>query len=187
MAGRGTMLTVARYVALLRGINVGRNKRVAMADLRQLLTGLGYADIRTHLQSGNAVFEAAGQTAGKVAGDIERAILDRFGFEVKVLVRTRGELAAVVAANTLPTRDGAKLHVAFLDAAPAKASLAGVDPADYEPEQFQIGKRELYLGCANGVIESKILKELSEKRLQRVMTARNWNTVNRLLELMAGP
>jgi uncharacterized protein (DUF1697 family) len=112
-------------------------------------------------------------------------MLDRFGFEVKVLVRTRAELAEVVAANTLPTTDGAKLHVAFLDAPPTKASLADVDPADYEPERFQIGRRELYLWCANGVIESKIIKVLSEKRLQRVITARNWNTVNRLLELMA--
>jgi uncharacterized protein (DUF1697 family) len=174
---------VTRYVALLRGINVGRNKQLPMADLRQLLTELGYTDVRTHLRSGNAVFQAPGRTA-TVGRDIEAAIAERFGFEVKVVLRTRAELAEVIAANTMPTIDGAKLHVAFLDTAPAAASVLDVDPAQYLPEQFQVGKRELYLWCANGVIESKIMKVLSEKRLQRVMTARNWNTVQKLLELM---
>jgi uncharacterized protein (DUF1697 family) len=162
---------------------VGRNKQVPMADLRQILTDLGYTDVRTHLRSGNAVFEASGR-ATTLGGDIEAAIAERFGFEVKVLVRTRDELAEVIAANTMPSTDGAKLHVAFLDDAPTAASLRDVDPRGYLPEQFQVGKRELYLWCANGVIESKILKVLSEKRLQRVITARNWNTVNKLLELM---
>src|SRR5258705_6678224 len=158
------MTNVAQYVAFLRGINVGRNNRVAMADLREVLADLGYTNVRTHLQSGNAIFESPDRRATdrKVSGDIERAITERFGLDVKVLVRTRAELAEVIDANTLPTTDGAKLHVAFLDAAPAAASLRDIDPAAYGPEQFQVGKRELYLWCANGVIQSKIIKVLSE-------------------------
>jgi uncharacterized protein (DUF1697 family) len=177
---------MARFVALLRGINVGKNNRIAMADLRQLLADAGYTDIRTHLQSGNALFDAGGKaTSKKVAADLERAISERFGFDVKVVARTRDELGAVIAGNTLPSTDGAKLHVAFLDAAVDPTRISDVDPDGYRPEEFQLGERELYLWCANGVIQSKIMKVLTEKRLGRVMTARNWNTVNKLYELMA--
>ena len=111
------------YVALLRGINVGRNNRIAMADLRQLLTDLGYTDVRTYLQSGNAVFQAANRSAAAVRTAIEGAIRQTLGLDIKVLVRTGRQLDAVIAANELPTTDAKKLHVAFLDAAPAAASL----------------------------------------------------------------
>jgi uncharacterized protein (DUF1697 family) len=158
---------------------------VAMADLRQLLADLGYTNVRTHLQSGNALFDALERSAAKVRSAIESAIRETLGLELKVLVRTRGQLADVIAANEMPTTDGKKLHVAFLDEAPTAASLRDVDPAGYLPEQFQVGAKELYLWCANGVIESKIMKVLTEKRLQRVITARNWNTVAKLHELLA--
>ncbi len=179
------MVGVIEYVALLRAINVGRNNRVAMADLRQLLADLGYVDVRTHLHSGNALFSAPDQSAAQVRAATESAIRETFALDLKVLVRTGAQLAEVIAANEMPTTDAKKLHVAFLDEAPTVASLRDVDPEAYLPERFQVGTKEIYLWCANGVIESKIMKVLTEKRLQRVMTARNWNTVTKLHELLA--
>ncbi len=170
------------YVALLRGINVGKAKAVSMADLRDLLTRLGYEDVRTHLRSGNAVFATTAKAA-----TVERAISDAIGAEldlsVKTLVRTKAELAGVVAANTLPTTNGARLQVYFLDSAPTKASLGDLDLPGYEPELLQVGKRELYLWCPDGVTSSALVKTITEKRLGRVITARNWNTVTKLLAL----
>jgi uncharacterized protein (DUF1697 family) len=171
------------YVAFLRGINVGRNKAVSMDALRELLTGLGYGDVRTHLRSGNAVFTTPGRPA-TVERAIEQAIADQWGMAVKVLVRTGAELDAVIAANTLPTTDGAKLQVCFLDRAPAAASLRDLDPATFAPEQFQIGRRELYLWCPEGVTASALVKTITEKRIDRVITARNWNTVIKLASMM---
>lgn len=174
------------YVALLRGINVGGRQKVAMADLRDLLRGLGYADVRTHLQSGNAVFTSMAKPAEKVEREIEKAITKEFGLTVRCLVRSRQELAAVVEQNTLPTTDPAKLLVAFLSAPPAASYVRGLDPAEFAPEEFRVVDREVYLWCPRGVTESKIVPAFSEKRLDRVATARNWRTVTKLLDLAAG-
>src|SRR5688572_24083746 len=93
---------MARYIALLRGINVGGNKKVPMAQLRELMEGLGYTDVATLLQSGNAVFTSKEKNPARVATQLEAAIAREFGFEVAVVIRTRDELAAVIQANPLP-------------------------------------------------------------------------------------
>ncbi|HXI80857.1 MAG TPA: DUF1697 domain-containing protein, partial [Verrucomicrobiae bacterium] len=87
------------YIALLRGINLGPRNKIAMAELRELLEGLGFDDVRTHILSGNAIFTSTRRSAARLEAEIERAIERRFGFDVAVLVRTREELAAVVEAN----------------------------------------------------------------------------------------
>jgi uncharacterized protein (DUF1697 family) len=174
---------MARYVALLRGINVGRNKRIAMADLRELLAGLGYTDVVTLLQSGNAVFTASGRAAGPIEKAIEQAIVDRYGFDVRVAVRTAEQLADVIGANPLPVPDGSRFLVSFLDKDPAAARVRDLDPAAFEPERFAVGSKVLYLWCANGFTDSTMLPALSEQRLGVVATARNWNTVTKLLAL----
>jgi uncharacterized protein (DUF1697 family) len=174
---------MARYVALFRGINVGRNKRIAMADLRELLTSLGYADVVTLLQSGNAVFTASGRTTGPIEKAIERAIVDRYGFDVRVLVRTEEQLANAVQANPLPVPDGSRFLVSFLDRDPAPARVRDLDPAGFEPERFAFGSKVLYIWCANGITDSRLLPELSDQNLGVAATARNWNTVTKLLAL----
>jgi uncharacterized protein (DUF1697 family) len=174
---------MARYVALLRGINVGRHKRMPMADLRELLSGLGYSDVKTLLQSGNAVFTSPARSAAGVERAIEKAIADRFGFDVRVLVRTKEEVGAAVAGNPLPVPDGSRFLVSFLDRNPPASRLQQIDAAQVEPEQFAVGTKVLYIWCARGFMDSKLLPLLSDERLGVVATARNWNTVTKLLAM----
>jgi uncharacterized protein (DUF1697 family) len=168
------------WVALLRGINVGGNKRVAMADLRALLESLGYGDVRTLLQSGNAVFTAGTGTASTIERKIESQIASDLGLDVKVLVRTAAELAAVVKANPLlgPKVDVKELHVAFLSSAPPDKKLAAIDRESVSPDRFEVGKGVLYLRLPNGTMGSKLPKW--EKALGVTVTQRNWNTVTKL-------
>jgi uncharacterized protein (DUF1697 family) len=179
---------VAKSVALLRGINLGRNKRVAMSDLRDLVTGLGYTDVSTHLQSGNVVFDAGATSPEAAAREIEAEIGRRLGMRVSVLVRTGDELAAVVKNNPMPERtaEPTKLLVAFLDQAPPPERMAEVDPAEFAPDEFQVAGREVYVWLPNGQQGAKLSNESWEKRLGVTATSRNWRTVTRLLELASG-
>ena len=175
-----------RYVALLRGINVGKNNRVPMELLRDLLTGLGYTDVRTHLNSGNAVFGAARkQQPATVATKIEKALLDAVGRPIRVVVRTRDELAGVVERNPLESvaTDPARFLVAFLDKPVAASRLQDLDDSALLPERFHRDERELYLWLPTGIQNSELVKTLSDQRLGVTSTHRNWNTVTRLLEL----
>ncbi len=175
-------------VALLRGVNVGGNNLVPMARLRELLNELGYGDVRTHLQSGNAVFSAPGIAPEQVAGEIEEQLARRLALQVRVIVRTGEELARVVAANPLPEAvvEPARLLVNFLSAAPDEELLGALDPADFEPDVFGVGEREIYVWCPEGVRATKLSYAFWEKRLGVTATARNWNTVTRLWELTEG-
>ncbi len=184
--GRGA---AGRHVALLRAVNVGGRNRIAMAHLRELLEGLGYGEVRTHLQSGNAVFTAAGTTPGGaegVAREIERALARELGLTASVLVRTREDLQRVVAANPLlgVADDHARLLVTFLSDAPEHEAVDALAPADFEPDVFALGEREVYVWYPDGVRATRLSNAFWERRLGLVATGRNWNTVTRLLELM---
>lgn len=176
-----------RWVALLRGINVGGAKKVPMARLRELLSDLGYDDVSTYVQSGNAVFDAAETDARTVAQQIERAIEAEFGFGSRITLRTREEWAAVVAANPFPdaVAEPKTLHVVFLSEPVPPGRLDGVDRAAFEPERFELRERELYLWLPDGIGRSKLAATLTERRLGDgvTATARNWRTVATLLEL----
>ncbi|MGH2854925.1 MAG: DUF1697 domain-containing protein [Solirubrobacteraceae bacterium] len=174
-----------RKIALLRGVNVGGNNKVPMAHLRELMGELGYEDVRTHLQSGNAVFTAPGTPPERAAQDIEGQLTRSLGLNVRVLVRTARELARVVAANPLPeaVSEPSRLLVTFLSAAPAPELLRELDPADFEPDCFGVGEREVYVWCPEGVRTITLSYAFWEKRFGVVATARNWNTVTRLLAL----
>lgn len=183
---RPLAVSAQRWVALLRGINVGRNKRVTMADLRALLESLGYDEVRTHGQSGNAVFATERGRAPELEGQIAARIEADLGMEVKVLVRAAGELAAVVDQNPFVARRiGAKeLHVAFCSAAPSAGALATVDPEACAPDEFALGPGVIYVRLPNGVTGSRLPDW--ERVLGVDVTARNWNTVTRLHELTGG-
>ncbi|GAA4563910.1 DUF1697 domain-containing protein [Planotetraspora kaengkrachanensis] len=171
-----------RYVALLRGINVNPRSQMAMADLRALLEGLGHTGVRTHLRSGNAVFTGDEAPRERVAATIEQRITEELGMEVAVVVRTAGELRAVVEENPLEVRDPAKFAVVFLAAEPDRRALEGIDPASYAPEEMRVGRRELYMYFPDGLGRPK-LPPLLGKRSSAVATMRNWNTVTKLLAL----
>ncbi len=185
------MVTAGRrgaYVALLRGINVGKNNRVPMATLRELLGGLGYADVRTHLNSGNAVFTVSGRARpDSVAKKIEAALLEETGLTLRVVVRSHDELAAVVEGNPFAdvATDPARLLVAFLDAPVPAGRLRDIDAEALAPERFHVAGKEIYLWMPGGIQHSQLPKALSDSRLGVATTARNWNTVTKLLELSA--
>lgn len=174
------------YVALLRGINLGRTRKVAMADLRTWLAELGYADVRTHLQSGNAVF-ASDRRPAELEREIGKRLEEQLGFEVRCLIRDHPELQRVVDED--PFGDGAPDHsryaVAFLSAPATKSRLARLAPDAFAPELFHFGRREIYLWYPEGIHKSKLNNELTERNLGVVATVRNWRTVLKLAEISA--
>ncbi|QRK10492.1 DUF1697 domain-containing protein [Archangium violaceum] len=174
-----------RYVALLRGINVGGNKKVPMARLRELMQGLGYTDVATLLQSGNAVFSSKEKNTARLVKQLEAALAETFGFEVAVVIRTRDELAAAIEANPLPGAEDApsQFLVTFLSDAPDPKRLREIDPAAYLPDEFRVVGREIYARFPNGIRDSKLATLLGGARWGVTATARNWNTVTKLLEL----
>jgi uncharacterized protein (DUF1697 family) len=168
------------HVALLRGINLAAKRRVAMADLRAWLTGLGYEDVRTLLQSGNAVFRT-GKRPATVRKELEATLAEKAGFPVDCVLRTAAELRAVVDANPLGdvATDPSRYLVAFLDV-PGK--WPAVDPAAFEPERVHLAVREAYFWVPGGIQKSKLLAAFPARKGE-VATVRNWNTVTKLLAM----
>ncbi|MFD7234578.1 DUF1697 domain-containing protein [Streptomyces syringium] len=170
------------YVALLRGINVGTKQRVPMRTLRDLLSGLGCGSVRTHLNSGNAVFTHPGSDPDALAAGLEEAIARELGLSVRCFVREGVNLRRVVDANPFADRaiDPARFLVVFLSGAARPDAFADLDPGAYAPDEFAVGEREVYLICPDGIRDSKLAKLMTGRRLGEDGTARNWNTVTRL-------
>jgi uncharacterized protein (DUF1697 family) len=175
---------VTTYVVLLRGINVGRHRRIAMSDLRALLDGLGYSDVRTHLQSGNVVL-ASGKSSDQVRRSIEKRIAEELGVDVEIFVRTRDELAAVIALDPLGdvADDPSRYLVSFLSAEPNPARVREAAAVEVGDERFVVSGREVFAWHPGGVHASKLAKVVSERRLGVTATARNWATLTKLLAL----
>ncbi|MEU0004421.1 DUF1697 domain-containing protein [Streptomyces sp. NPDC006314] len=177
------------YAALLRGINVGGGKKLPMADLRALITGLGHTGVRTHLQSGQAVFTADRGDAESLAAELTRAIEERFGFPVDVLVRDHPYLKAVAEACPFPATglEPKQLHVTYFSLPVTPDRFARIDPAAHLPEEFRLGDRCLYLYAPDGLGRSRLAEVLARPRITKglIATTRNWNTVLKLVELTA--
>ncbi|MFD8226403.1 DUF1697 domain-containing protein [Streptomyces massasporeus] len=175
------------YAALLRGINVGGSRKVPMADLRTLLADLGLDDVRTYLQSGQAVFASGHGDEESLAGEIARAIEQRFGFGVDVIVRDHAQLRAIAEACPFPAADlePKQLHVTYFSAPVTPDRFAEIDQEAYLPEEFRLGDRVLYLYAPNGLGRSKLAEHLSKPRITKgvIATTRNWNTVVKLVEM----
>jgi uncharacterized protein (DUF1697 family) len=176
-----------RYVALLRGVNLARNRRLDMKALRRLLDDLGYEDSTTLLQSGNAVFTTP-KSAAQVKGELERAIARSLGLETDVFIRSRAELANVVAADPLRrvVKKPSWYQVSFLQQKLPASKLRELEQADVAPERVAVVGREIYAWHPSGLQRSPLAKLLSEPKLGVGSTARNWNTVTKLLALAEG-
>jgi len=172
------MTGMTGFVAMLRGINVGGHNMVKMDALKALHESLGFKGVRTHLQSGNVVFQAKSADAAR----IEHAIQKTLHMELTVVIRTAAELRQALKANPLPDRvsDPSAYVIAFLSAQPE-------DPAALDaytgPEEMRLLGRELYIYYGEGMGRSKLTNTLIERKLGVKATARNWNTVTKLLEL----
>ena len=174
-----------RYVALLRGVNVGGRNKLPMAGLRDVCTEAGCAAVQTYIQRGNVVFQAAQDLAERVPEIVTLAIRRRFGFETAVVVRSKEELRQVVASNPLDTSaDPRFLHVAFLENSPGADAVARLDPERSPPDVFEVRGGNVYLHYPNGVARSKLTNEYLAAHLQTVSTTRNWRTVLALLEMV---
>ncbi|SDJ42333.1 Uncharacterized conserved protein, DUF1697 family [Actinokineospora alba] len=169
---------MTRIAALLRGVNVGGNKKIAMADFRTVLSDLGYDDVRTLLQSGNAVFSAKGNAAKPAAVEkrIEKALAD-LGLTTRCLARTADELQAVIDGHPLVdlADNGSRMLAVFLseDLDPALAD----EVVALAPDHIRIGSRVVYQWCPDGILQAPELVPLVAKRTKIAATARNWNTV----------
>jgi uncharacterized protein (DUF1697 family) len=179
---------VTAYVALLRAVNVGGRNSVSMAALREALAGRGLDDVSTVLQSGNVLFSSSKSEAA-VAKLVQGTIAETFGIDGAVVVRSAAEVAAVAAHNPFlqsgEERDPKTLHVAFLEAAPARAAVAKLDPVRSPPDAFDVRGREVYLSYPDGSGRSKLTLAYLERVLGVEGTARNWRTVERIGQRLA--
>jgi uncharacterized protein (DUF1697 family) len=171
-----------RLVVLLRGINVGGNKPVDMARLRGMLGNLGFAEVETLLQSGNAVVTATPRQVTGAAAQIEDAIAAKFAIECRVVVRTATGLAAAMAADPLlPVVDNPSRHlVGFLSDPPDKSGVTQLTAGDYGIDQLRVVDQHVYLWCPNGITGSPLGKLNLDRILNAAVTMRNWNTVTKL-------
>jgi uncharacterized protein (DUF1697 family) len=172
------------HVLMLRGVNLGPKRRVPMAQLRELLTGAGYEDVRSYVQSGNVVLRSPVKPT-KLERDATRLISEEFGFDVPVIVRTRAELAEVVKADPFghSVDDPKRYQVSFLSAPLDADTLTALEERVVAPEQFAAIGRELYAWHPDGVARSKLWNSLAGKGLGVTATARNWTTVTTLLAM----
>lgn len=168
-------------IALLRGINVGRAKRVAMADLRTLFEELGFTDVRAVLNSGNVVFGSPAQSPASAAAAIEVALVRRLGVVSRVRVLGGAELAAIVAANPLVAQatDHARLIAFILPDGHSPEPLAALAEQDWSPGALAVGDGAVYVWCPDGVLDSAAAAAVN-KVLGDATTARNWNTLTKL-------
>ncbi|NIY64720.1 hypothetical protein SMALB_2692 [Streptomyces malaysiensis] len=160
-----------------------------MARQRELMAELGFEDVTVHLRTGNIVFADPGTPPEHTARTLQDRFAADLGFPVDIMVRTRDELAAAVGANPYPeaAAEPRTLHVVFLAAVPADtAALDALDPAAYAPDEFRLIGREIFLRCPDGIGRSKLAAKVANARLGVPATARNWNTVTKLLALADG-
>ena len=176
---------VTHYALLLRGINVGTKNSLPMAELRAMLEAIGCTDVRTYVQSGNAVF---GTTLGEaeLTRHIEEALEEYMGRPIATTLRTEEELQAIVDGEpfgSLVTKP-AYLCVTFLSHEPTKAEVAPLHAAEWGEERFEIAGRDIYTWHPEGQGRSPLAGALGKLKLRGAATTRNWNTVQKLLAML---
>lgn len=180
------------YIALLRAVNVGGYGKLSMADFRQLLEGLGYKNVQTYIQSGNAVFDTPG-SAAKVGVSIASTLHRHLGAPVEVILRTHDELTSLIAANPFAAEaaaDGARVHVAFLAGAAsagAEAALRAVqEKYPQRRDRYHLAGDHIYFHFPDGAADTKFSGKPLDRAIGVPGTGRNWNTVLKLHAMSKG-
>jgi len=170
-----------RYIALLRGINLGRAKRIAMSDLRALVEALGYLDVRTLLNSGNVVFSSRRAVPADAAARIEAALVAAVGVSSRITLLSSEDLAQIVRENPLHdvATNHSRLHVAVLTNPVDRAKLEPLLAEAWAPEALALGTRVAYLWCPDGMTGSR-LPEAVGAAVEPAVTTRNWATMMKL-------
>jgi uncharacterized protein (DUF1697 family) len=179
---------MGRFVALLRGVNVGANKRVPMAEWRALLGTLGCTEVQTLLNSGNAVFTSRIRSTATLAQRIRESLQQGLKVDVPVVVKSADEFAAIEADNELAAEalDPSRLLVAFAAASKDLQALSNLSDLVRSPERLWLGADALYLWCPEGILQSRAAETLLGKRGQS-LTTRNWGTVTKIGALLRTP
>lgn len=180
-----------KKIAILRGINVGRKRRILMKDLKSLFEALGFLNIKTYIQSGNVIFEvckSSEENNKKLENIIEEGIYKKFGFDVPVIIRTSEDLQRAVKINPFydlsdKNTDITKLHLAFLKQIPEKENLEKIKTLNYLPDKYVIIDQDIFIYCEGKYHQSKLTNNFFEKKLGVGATTRNWKTVLQLIEL----
>ncbi len=173
-----------KKVAILRGINVGGNRKILMEDLKSICSKIGMQDIKTYIQSGNIIFRSS-NTNVDLERTLEKEINQNYGFEVPVIVRTLTELKAAVEKNPFYTSDIdiSKLHLTLLKNKPSHGDLYQTQTYNYEPDQFYIENKNVFIYCEGKYHKSKLSNNFFEKQLRVQASTRNWKTILKLVEL----
>ncbi len=174
-----------KYVAFLRGINVGGKNKVKMETLREVCASLGFENVKTYINSGNVIFETRETDDKKLAAKIENAIEKEFGLQIKTIVRSISEIEEIVKNNPFEGQfeNDKDLHVFFLDEEIPEEKCELLLSNNNENERFAVNKREIFCLLKISVLDSLIGKDYIAKKLKISSTARNWRTVNKVLEL----
>ena len=171
------------FIGMIRGVNVGGHKKLPMAALKALCDSLKLTSAKTHLNSGNVVFQSTRKDRPQLRRDLEDAIRKKIGIDVKVILRTPDEIRCAMTANPFPKRDPSRLLIMFLEGEPSDGAMEALREAHAGPEKMHFAGQELVIDYVNGVGRSKLTNAVIERKLAVAGTARNWNTVSRLLEL----
>ena len=171
------------YIALLKGINVGGHKKVPMAELRELLTKSGFENVQTYIQSGNVLLRSSEKNIQKIEDTIKKSILDYFGFEVSVLIKTRQDLQQIFDNSPFSEEEKQKSYFMMLHDTPNAESVKIASQKVYEGEDYQIINDCIYYYSAKGFGQSKFNTNFVERKLNTFATARNYNTMVKLLSL----
>ncbi|WP_339268556.1 DUF1697 domain-containing protein [Paenibacillus sp. FSL R5-0470] len=174
------------YIALLRGINVGGNKIIKMLDLKAMFQTLGFENVRTYIQSGNVVFESDEGSESLLTGVIERQIHEVFGFEVSVMIRTLAEMENVIANDPFQLSEPEEFkrwYVTFLPVEPSAEALDKLRTYEDGRDKVRFVGREMYVLYEVSVSQSPLFKVPFDRILGMTLTARNWNTVNKLVTM----
>lgn len=172
------------YILLLRGINVSGQKKILMADLKQNLSELGYANIKTYIQSGNLVFQSEKSGIKSLQDEIEQKIFDTHGFEVKAFIILPEDLQEIIQNNPFiddMEKDVKRTYFTFLSKEPD--SIESIDASKYPDEEFRLQGKTIYFYSAIGYGNAKMNNNFFEKKLGLTATTRNWNTCNKLIEM----
>jgi len=174
-----------RYISVLRGINVGGKRKILMADLKKLYSELGFENCISYIQSGNVIFEYQNVSNSILEAKLEDAILEKYGFEVPVIVRTQNEWEQSALSN--PYTDSYEnkcLYLTFLSEIPKIELGEAISELSFEPDRFQIIDKDVFIYCPGPYHKTKLSNQFFESKLKVKATTRNWNTVLKLLELI---
>lgn len=174
-----------RYVALLRGINVGGNNMIKMEKLRETVAGLGFGDVKTYINSGNVIFDAKKADGKKLAGKIHDAIRLDFGFEISVMVRSIDEIKALIGDNPFEGQfeNDKDLHALFLNEPLTPEQTTLLKAQGNAAERFHITDRNILCLLTISILDSLVGKGFIDKKLKVATTARNWRTVKKISEM----